>query len=96
MNTSIATDVWREHEAWLERRPRLRVERERWTEADWDAARALAAAAWDEPRRHPCELFVIVAQRALFEHHCRRIEARFAFEAGHDAAWLLAVLERTA
>jgi hypothetical protein len=91
VSVSVDAAVWREHEAWLESRPRLRVERERWRDDDWAAAKQLAVAAWDER-----ELFLFVAQRALFEHHCRRVEARLAFEAGHDADWLLGVLERTA
>jgi hypothetical protein len=94
--TAVNAAVWQEHEAWLEQRPRRRVERDRWTDADWDAAKQLAVAAWDAPGRDLRELYVFVAQRALFEQHCRRVEARLAFEASHDAEWLLGVLERTA
>jgi hypothetical protein len=93
---SVDAAVWEEHAEWLERRPRLLVERDRWTDGDWDAAKRLAVAAWDEPGRDLSELFVFVAQRALFEHHCYRVDARLAFEASHDPAWLLTVLERTA
>jgi hypothetical protein len=96
INVDVDAAVWQEHEAWLERRPRLQVERDRWTDGDWDAAKQMAAAAWDAPGRDARELFLFVAQRALFEHHCRRVDARLAVEASHDAAWLLAVLERTA
>jgi hypothetical protein len=95
-SVSESTIVWRKHEIWPERRAHVRLKRERWTDADWEAAKQLAVSAWEEPHGSQYErLFVFVAQEALFEHHCRRVEARLALEASHDAAWLLAVLDRT-
>jgi hypothetical protein len=89
--------VWRNHELWLESRPRLRAKRDRWTDADWGAAKQQAETVWDKLGRERYErLFVHVAQRALYDQHWHRVEERLAFEARHDAAWLLGVLERTA
>jgi hypothetical protein len=93
VSESIDAAVWREHEAWLERRARLRVERARWSEADWEAAKRMAVAAWE---RDQGDLFLFCAQRALEEQHCRRVDARLAVEARHDADWLADVLQRTA
>ena len=84
--------VWREHEEWLRRRARLAVERERWTDEDWTAARALADTTWDA---HRSNLYLYDAERALREQHYRRTAARFAREARLDVDWLIGVLEAT-
>jgi hypothetical protein len=93
MSASLDAAVWREHEAWLERRPRLRVERERWTDADWSAVRSLADREWE---LSPAGLYVYEAEHALRKHQNWRIDRLLAYEAEHGPAWLAALLERTA
>jgi hypothetical protein len=84
--------LWREHEQWLDRRARLCVERERWTDEDWATARLAADAAWGA---HRSNLYLYDAERALRERHYRRVEARLAAECRLGVEWLLGVLERT-
>jgi hypothetical protein len=92
VNESIDVLVWREHERWLHDRPCRWIARERWTDADWLAARCAADEAWD---RHRSNLYVYDAERALREQHYRRTDARLAFEVSHGVEWLLGVLART-
>ena len=92
MKESLDARVWREHEQWLERRARLRVERERWTEVDWATARLAADAAWDAC---PDGLYLYAAEQALRERHYERTHARLAAERRRGVEWLLDVLERT-
>jgi len=84
--------VYREHQEWRKRRSRVARERERWSDADWIAARTLADAAWGA---HQANLYVYDAERALREQHYWRTSARFAAEARLDVDWLLGVLEAT-
>jgi hypothetical protein len=84
--------VWREHERWRERRARLAVARERWTEEDWRAARRRADVAWDA---HRSNLYLYDAEQALREQHYLRTAARLAAEARFDVDWLIGVMEET-
>jgi hypothetical protein len=93
MNESLDALVWREHEQWLADRPRLAVERERWSDDDWAAVRLAADAAWDA---HRSNLYLYDAEKAVRERHYDRYDARLAFERRHGVEWLLGVLRRTA
>jgi hypothetical protein len=93
VNESLDALIWREHAQWLEDRARIAVERERWTDDDWAAARLAADVAWDA---HRSNIYLYDAERALREHHYSRVQARLAVEARFGVEWLLGVLERTA
>lgn len=81
--------AWREHEHWRERRARLAVLRERWTDGDWAAARLLADRAWDA---HRSGLYLYAAEQGLREQHYLRTAARLAHEARFDIGWLIGVI----
>jgi hypothetical protein len=93
MSESLDARIWRGHEQWLDARRRLAVERERWADADWAAARLAADTAWDA---HRSNIYLYDAERALREHHYSRVQARLAVEARFGVEWLLGVLKRTA
>ncbi len=89
----LDVEIWREHEQWLEQRPRRQIERERWTAAEWLAAKQSADAAWVS---NPSGLYVYAAEYALRKVAHRRIEKRLAAEAAHGPSWLCGLLERRA
>jgi hypothetical protein len=78
VSESIDALVWRAHEQWCAERVRRFFDRERWTDADWQAVRLAADQAWDRHRRN---FYVYDAERACRERQYERMAARFAAEA---------------
>jgi hypothetical protein len=79
----LSEQVWKEHEAWLERHARYLIARERWQDRDWQAAQLLADAAWNGDN-----LYLYAALKGVQEHHYRRVERWHAEQARERAAFL--------